>query len=285
MFYLGKYTIDFFMSKLVQFQFSTLLLLSLGLLISACQQSTTNEQAVQAVPIKAIAKEKTAQKTSRTQYQIPPWPVKAKEVKGKQYPYDEGQTNEGFVAFRNRLYQAVREKDATFLLSITSEDIFFSFGEDAGKANFIDYWKLTTAPETSDIWKELALCLELGGGFDNYNNKTRFTAPYLFLLDVFDDPFTEGVIVGDNVRLRNGQGLDSKIVGSLSWDHVTFSFDNDAKMDTIGGVADYWMNVKTLSGESGYVFGKYARSPIDYRVAFIELADGSWQMEYFAAGD
>lgn len=219
-------------------------------------------------------------------YLLPEWPLKAKTAKGKAYPFDEGPNDPGFVEFRQRLYQALKEKDASFLQSILAEDIRWNFGDedDNGKASFIKDWALDTAPDESRIWKALALCLELGGKWDAIGANKRFVAPYVFSLDFISDPFQEGVIIGDNVRLRDAPGTDSNIIGGLSWDHYSVLETSDTQ-EEIGGESHYWVKLKTMKGEEGYVYGKYTRSPIDFRAFFAKNAAGKWLLTLFIAGD
>ncbi|MFT5766030.1 MAG: hypothetical protein ACI8X3_003468, partial [Saprospiraceae bacterium] len=191
----------------------------------------------------------------------------------------------GFVKFRQRFYNAVNEKDITFLLTIISDSIFFSYGGEAGRAAFIKSWNLDSNPDESGIWKELSLCLELGGKFNNYDNQIRFVAPYVHMVETFEDPFEEGVIIGDNVRLRDRPGANAKIIGALSWDHFTAIMQRNPVEEEINGETYNWVHIKTLNGKQGYVYGKYTRFPIDYRVGFTKQQGDQWQMEYFIAGD
>jgi len=262
---------------------SVLLLSSL-----ACQDAKPEQEATISDATAELKKENVEQQTKITNkktYLLPEWPEKAKVAKGKEYPFDEGTQDADFVKFRMKLYQAVKEKDVDFILSILADDISFDFSGGASKADFIKEWQLDVAPKESKIWKELAFCLELGGKWNTYDDTKRFVAPYVFMLESFEDAFSEGVIVGDNVRLRAGASSTSEIIGSLSWDHYTLMDQDDFTEEEIGGVSHYWMKIETLNGEKGYVYGKYTRSPIDYRVAFEKQADASWKIGYFIAGD
>ncbi len=218
-------------------------------------------------------------------YEIPQWPEKLKEGKGKLYPFDEAPKDANFLKFRQQLYNIVRAKNVNRFLAFVPEKLHFSFGEDTKKESFIKYWKLDTAPNDSDMWKEFAMCLELGGSFSSYQNKKRYGAPYVYMLEVFEDVFFEGVVIGDNVRLREKPSSDAKIVGSLSWDHVKIENEDNATKETINGEENYWLKLKTLKGEKGYAYGKYVRTPIDYRIGFIEEEPGKWMIEFFIAGD
>lgn len=230
---------------------------------------------------------KEDQQLSESKYTLPKWPLKSKVENGKAYPWDEGPTDPIFNAFRDRLYKAVKEKDVDYLLSVTFDTIHFSFGEMASKDAFIKSFELDTKPETSRLWPELATVLELGGSFytDYRTSYQNFSAPFVNNLTVLDDAYTSGVIIGEKVRLREGPGLNSKIKGSLSWDIYEHIEQSNWVQDTINGEVASWIHLKTENGEEGYVFGKFARFPVDYRVGFRQYEKGKWRMESFIAGD
>lgn len=224
---------------------------------------------------------------SESTYTLPTWPLEAKKEKGKAYPWDEGPSDPDFAAFRKHFYQVVKEKKVDELLAMTFDTIHFSYGDDASKENFIRAYGLDTNPEVSNLWTELVQVLELGGAFYTYpgSKNRQFFAPFVYNLDQLQDPFTSGVIIGENVRLRDGPNLDSKIIGSLSWDIYEMDLNKNWVPDTINGVANGWKFLETVGGEQGYVFGQFAREPVDYRVGFAEYEPGKWRMDFFIAGD
>ncbi len=221
--------------------------------------------------------------TISSKEKLPVWPEKAKKAKGKRYPFDEGKKDAEFVSFREKLFQAVLKKDTGFLSSIIHDNIKFSFGVENGKEEFLKAWKLDSNPSQSGFWKELETVLQLGGGFAEYR-KIGFYAPYIFVLEDIEDPFEEAIIIGERVRLRDQPSGKSKITGSLSWDLVNLVQHDEYVEETIGGETYPWIKVKTNSGETGFVFGKYVRSPIDFRAGFAKY-DGKWMMDLFIAGD
>ena len=275
------------MKKLLKNQLNLFFLFLLAFAIIACQ-SESSERNIDTPPvadtIKVNPEETKPEQSEQKKYELPKWPIKAKNVKGKVYPFDEGRKDSSFVAFRQRLYQAVREKDTEYLLSVISEDIKYSFGDSDGKQGFLSLTGLKDNPQESEVWNELAKCLELGGGFFDFQDYS-FYAPFVFMTDKLEDPYETGVIIGDNVRLRGGPGSSHEIKGALSWDIVTVIYSQNAVEETIGGETHYWVHVKTLGGEEGYVFGKYFRLAIDYRAGFGKNDTGQWMMKTFIAGD
>ena len=171
-------------TKHMKFYFLLLLVLS----VIACQNADsgnegqdldTTELSENEVKSDSVVNETEPEAPPENKYQLPDWPIKAKDEKGKVYPYDEGKKDTSFVAFRQRLYQATIEKDLDFLLSITSDNIKYSFGDADGKEGFLMSTGLKDDPVNSMIWKELALCLELGGGFFDNPDYFAFYAPFV----------------------------------------------------------------------------------------------------------
>ena len=109
--------------------------------------------------------------------------------------------------------------------------------------------------------------LALGGAFLQTPN-SGFFAPYIFMLDDIEDPFYQAVVTGENVRLREEASSKSKIISSLNWNLVDIVMLDEYTEETINGETHYWVKVKTHDGQTGFVYGKYVRTPVDYRAGF-----------------
>ena len=196
---------------------------------------------------------------------------------GKLYPVDEAARDASLFILRARLLEAVQQRDTALILSSLSPDIFNSFGGNSGIAKFKEEWK--PDQPNSKLWPTLATVLALGGSFQN---EKTFTAPYTYsrFPDKLD-AFEHGVIVGENVRVRQMATPDSPVVTSLSFDVVEVT-DWGAK-STEGGKQE-WVRVKLASGQQGYIASAYVRSPLDYRIVF-EKRQGRWLITTLVAGD
>ncbi len=209
---------------------------------------------------------------------------KPKVVKGKMLPVDQAALNPDFESFRKRVLRIIEYKDVNGLKDILDKNIKFSFGDPTGKENFIQHWKLNNKGTQSEVWKELRDVMDLGGYFEEANQK-RFVAPYTFAeLPNEYDPFEYGIITAENVRMRSRPGLNGKVLETLSYDLVKMIQTRQRDIQTIAGETYPWHQVETLDGKKGYVFGQYLRTQIDYR-AFFEENDGDWKMTIFIAGD
>ncbi|MDQ1329375.1 MAG: hypothetical protein QG641_2665, partial [Candidatus Poribacteria bacterium] len=203
-------------------------------------------------------------------------------------PMDEADQNPDFKKFRDELINAIKKKDLKFLLQHTDDKISYSFGgcdEDTIIKGFIKFWKLDENPEKSEIWYELGEVLRLGGAFND--EKTSFTAPissarWPGILDAYEG----SVIIGENVNVRSEPSSKSKVITRLSYCVVRGGkSENETGSETINGETYPWIAISTSGFDVyGYVFGKYIRSPIDYRACF-EKKNGVWKMVFFIAGD
>ncbi|MHB8840908.1 MAG: SH3 domain-containing protein [Candidatus Aquicultor sp.] len=195
----------------------------------------------------------------------------------KLLPVDEAEKFPSFKAFRDQLLAAVERKDVDFLKQHLDKDIRGSFGlEGNGIDSFMKMWGLTTNPEKSKIWFELSEVLRLGGTFTD-QAKTEFTAPYVYSnWPEKYDAFTYAAIIANNVNLRSASNTDSSVICRLNYNIVKLVNPSISKSD--------WNQVQTTSGTSGYVFGTYMRSSVDYRARFKKEGD-TWKMVFFIAGD
>ena len=199
----------------------------------------------------------------------------------KLYPVDEGAKDVSFKAFRNKLIEAVKERNTPFILTVLHPKIHLSFGGHYGVKDFLEMWK----PESPDsaLWNELSTILSLGGTFSTSDRKRVFWAPYTFSTFPHDlDAYEYASIVGENVRVRSQPNTTARIVTILSYHIVkaTFTFSDNNRDDDIPG----WVKVIVPDGRNGYVASRYIRSPIDYRLGF-ERIRGKWLITAFIGGD
>lgn len=195
-------------------------------------------------------------------------------------PVDEGESDPSFSSFRTKLIEAAKKRDAKYVLSILDPKIKNSFGGDNGIEEFKQDWKIDS-PD-SKFWKEFLAAMTNGGHMSD--DKIGFSAPYLFdgLPDDLD-AFEHQVIFGKDVNLRAEPDLNSKVVGTLSYNVVTTDYDNSVKEPNSEN--DFaWLKIETLGGMKGFVKAEFVRSAIDYRALFAKK-DGKWTMRAFIAGD
>ncbi len=70
------------------------------------------------------------------------------------------------------------------------------------------------------------------------------------------------VSTGDNVNLRNSPGLNGKTVGKTIKDELLLQLEKSMDTTQIGDSRDYWYRIITMSGNRGWIFGKFLK-PFD----------------------
>jgi hypothetical protein len=135
----------------------------------------------------------------------------------KLYPVDEGSKDPSFQAFRDKLIEAAKNRDAKYILSILDPNILNSFGGNGGVKEFKEQWKLDNP--NSELWGVLGKILSMGGSF----SKNEFCAPYVFSKFPELDPFEHSAIIGEQVRVREQPDLTSPVIASLSYDIVAIT--------------------------------------------------------------
>jgi hypothetical protein len=189
-------------------------------------------------------------------------------------PVDRCASAPGFATFRARLQAAIARRDAAFLLSIASDDISFSFGDDPGKAGFVRAWDLAH-PARSRLWRVLGETLRLGCG---HADDGTLWSPAMALVEGDDEDAGIGraVAVGPGAVLRAAPSDRGRIVSPLSFDVLTLPAGDAGE--------GAWVRVATADGRRGWVRRASIRGFGDYRAVF-ERRGGRWRMIAFVAGD
>jgi len=193
-------------------------------------------------------------------------------------PKDESSKDVSFVTFKSQLLKAIKTKDERFLLNTIDPQVHFSFGDEAGKNNFIKNFELEKNPKSSEVWKVLEEALKLGFFL---NREGNFVSPYLFENFPEDlDPTMYSLVSAVNVNIREEPNTKSKVIEKLSHSVVGL----DYSMAAIKSGECNWQKVCLASGSAGYICDKYLRSPLDYRI-FFEKKKQKWMITTFIAGD
>lgn len=201
---------------------------------------------------------------------------------------DEATNSTDFSQFRERLRQAVRDRDAEFIRAIATPDIKLTFGLP------ITLNDLDIDNPNADVWLHMEKAIATGCASQHYGSPSEqptWICPHAFLAPDQSpnmDAFSQVIIVGQDVNVRAQPNQNSPVVGTLSNEAVRY--DTEATLDlseqqrTAMSTLSGWYPVITPSGDRGFVSSRYAYSPIGYR-AFFEKIDGDWKMSVFIAGD
>ncbi len=90
---------------------------------------------------------------------------------------------------------------------------------------------------------------------------------------------------GNDVNLRNSAGTEGGIVGKVRKDEILVQLEKSMDTFQVGDVRDYWYRVASLSGLSGWIFGKFL-TPLDVKPYMAGSSRQSWSIEdYFTEWD
>lgn len=215
------------------------------------------------------------------------YPPKCNPERGKVNPADAAPQDTFFFIFREQLREIVANKDIFALLPHVDDQIKTGFGADGGLQSFIRMWELDSPEKIpqSKLWSTLATVLSLGGQFHDYDKSAYFEAPYLGpCWPAEAEPYEYGAVMGAGVRLRGGPNLNTKILKNLSYDLVKYIETTPIEL-TISGETHPWIKVQLGDGTEGFLYGKFYRSPLDFRAGFQKNAQGQWKMAMLLAGD
>lgn len=192
-------------------------------------------------------------------------------------PVDQASRNRAFDAYRTALLDAVRRRDADFVVAQADAEIRLSFGGDKGRDMFRKALTGKNEWQGEPYWRELQIVLELGGVF---MEDGAFCTPYLACIDVPGcpqcDPFETVYVIKPNALARARPEPKAPVVAKLFW--------NVLQLDYEAPGAEDWYPVKLPSGQTGYLSNRDSRMAVDYRARFERTAEG-WRMTVFIAGD
>ncbi|MCP5072066.1 MAG: hypothetical protein GY947_02065 [Rhodobacteraceae bacterium] len=200
-------------------------------------------------------------------------------------PKDEAARDPAFLAFRTRLFAAIRSRDVAHIVAQSTSDILISFGGNGGhdelrdfllvpEENYADEYKHLAVETREENWATFEETLALGGVF---TAPDTFVTPYMFAYDFPEkyDVFGILVVTGTSVLMRGAPNRDAPVLARLNYAVVTGN-----EIDPVNGYAEVTLH----DGAKGFVHVDYLRSPIDQRAVF--RREGSeWKMEVLVAGD
>jgi hypothetical protein len=198
-------------------------------------------------------------------------PAEARQAR----PVDQCVRLAGYPAFRAKLEDIVRRRDAKALTGLLAPDVIVDFGGEQGRAAFFRAWQLRS-PATSPVWVQLQKIFKLGCFADN---ASEVTLPHMAGIDPHwneDRVSPKALVLGENIHLRAGPGAQTASKARLSWEFV------ETSEELLGQSG--WVPVKTQSGLSGYMHGDFLRDTLDYRLT-LRRKGAAWSITALVAGD
>lgn len=205
----------------------------------------------------------------------------------KLLPLDEADKDPSFVDFRTSLLKAAKEHDSRFVLSIVDSQIVNESDGERGIRAFKDQWKIDEP--NSRLWETLTIILSMGGSFRTNEESKEFCAPYVTSewpkvvarLPKGADPLDYEAIIDKDVPLRSEPNPTAPVVTRMTYDVVKVNTAASTARSSETGTT-VWVNITTLTGQTGYVLDKSIRGPSDYQACFRKVGR-NWLMTQLAA--
>ena len=194
-------------------------------------------------------------------------------IRGPYAPRDSCATMPGFAAFRARLVDSVRRRDAKALAALAALDVELDFGGGAGRAQLLATMQ-GRGGEGAERWGALDRLIGLGCSGHGANA----ALPWFYDQDLGGlEPYNVMLVAGEGVPMTAAR-QGGPVVARLSWVLV----DAPEQGWEAGRPAQL---VRVHGGHAkGYVATTRLLSQIDYRL-LLRRQKGQWRIIAFIAGD
>jgi hypothetical protein len=189
---------------------------------------------------------------------------------------DDATTIPSLVDTRDRILEAISQRDEAALLALVDSDVKIGFGGDFGLKAFADWLN------EQDGWKGLEFVLRHGGKLEV--GGTAFTAPYMWnpgetssLKNAMD-----WVVAFDKTPVRLVPDSEGEVVAELS-DEAVLQVGEPQPTDD--SVSPRWIRVLAGNGQKGWVPMAAVYSNYDFRVSFSSKEPGHWVIAGVFSGD
>lgn len=196
-------------------------------------------------------------------------------------PRNEAAGDISWIYFRDRLLEAVQQRDRKFVLGIVARNVRNGIGRPDGHEEFIRQWDPDA--EDSPLWRELPRALHLGAVYFQHERMPRsLCAPYVLPRWPKGMDPRGGAITARETALRAAPSGSAEILGNLGYSIVRV-LDWEVA-DSEAGVAQKWVKIATQDRE-GYIPEEHIRSPLEHLACFRKGETGWRLTSFLAAGE
>jgi len=206
----------------------------------------------------------------------------AKPQDGVFAPRDEAAGDQSWTRFRDRLLEAVQQRDKKFVLGVVDRNVRNGIGQPNGLEEFTRQWDPDS--EDSPLWRELPRALHLGAAWYSHEKMPRsLCAPYVLpRWPKNADPYGNGAITARETALRASPSGSAEILANLGQSIVAVTdWEVD---DSETGVKQKWVKV-SVQGREGFIPEEHIRSPLEHLACFRKSETGWRLTSFLAAGE
>lgn len=208
--------------------------------------------------------------------------AKVADKDGMFAPRDDAAGDQSWTRFRDRLLEAVQQRDKKFVLGVVDRNVRNGIGQPNGLEEFTRQWQPDA--EDSPLWRELPRALHLGTAWYSHERMPRsLCAPYVLpRWPKNTDPYGNGAITARETALRAAPSGSADILASLGpsivrvidWEVA----DGDAE------IRQKWVKIHAQDRE-GYIPEEHIRSPLEHLACF-RKGEAGWRLiSFLAAGE
>jgi len=197
------------------------------------------------------------------------------------------------MKFVTQLKTASMNKDVKFVTAQLDKEVTSSFDGENTVKSFIENWGLEE--DSTKFWSYLSRALETGGDYVNdpgdESDRYQVVFPYVynFEMDLEDDPYALGCIVGKNVNLREKPDTKAAVKTQLTYDVISFLYEDKSGVTQSGTNAigdSEWYLIETYDKKfKGWVNWKFVYSLTGPRLFLFKNQAGMWRISSFVYGD
>jgi hypothetical protein len=206
----------------------------------------------------------------------------AKPQDGLFTPRDETAGDLSWTYFRDRLLEAVQQRDKKFVLGIVDRNVRNGIERPNGLGEFMRQWDPDA--ENSPLWRELPRALHLGAVYYSHDRMPRsLCAPYVLPRWPKNvDPHGNGAITARETALRAAPSGSAEILASLSYS-IVHVIDWEVA-DSDAAVNQKWVKIG-MDGREGFIPEEHIRSPLEHLACFRKGETGWRLTSFLAAGE
>jgi hypothetical protein len=206
----------------------------------------------------------------------------AKPQDGLFAPHNETAGDLSWTYFRDRLLEAVQQRDKKFVLGIVDRNVRNGIERPNGLGEFMRQWDPDA--ENSPLWRELPRALHLGAVYYSHDRMPRsLCAPYVLPRWPKNvDPHGNGAITARETALRAAPSGSAEILASLSYS-IVHVIDWEVA-DSDAAVNQKWVKIG-MDGREGFIPEEHIRSPLEHLACFRKGETGWRLTSFLAAGE
>ena len=208
--------------------------------------------------------------------------AKVADKDGMFVPRDDAAGDQSWTRFRDRLLEAVQQRDKKFVLGVVDRNVRNGIDQPNGLGEFTRQWEPDA--EDSPLWRELPRALHLGAVWYSHEKMPRsLCAPYVLpRWPKNTDPHGNGAITARETALRAAPSGSAEILASLGQSIVRVSDWEVADSDA--DIRQKWVKIN-VNGREGFIPEEHIRSPLEHLACFRKSETGWRLTSFLAAGE